>query len=130
MNLLDEYRKLAKKKRWKEAIPVIKKIIERNPKIDTSWFNYGVCLDEIGRHSEAAEAFIKAQELNILDWGIHYRIFRSFFLAGDIEQFLEFAEYSCDIEPEMIHVLYEDEDFKELFNRDDFKKLKDKYTYE
>ncbi len=83
--------------------------------------------DEIGRHSEAAEAFIKAQELNILDWGIHYRIFRSFYLAGDLEQFLGFADYSCGLEPEMIHVLCEDQDFMGLFNREDFKRLKYKY---
>ena len=58
MNTLQRYEALADEKRWEEALPVIREIIDANPEIDTSWFNCGVCLDELGRHAEAAEAFI------------------------------------------------------------------------
>ena len=127
MNIIEQYESLVGEGRWEEAIPVIRMIIERNPGIDTSWFNYGPCLDELGRHSEAAEAFVTAQEFNRTDWGIHYRIFRSFFLAGDFDQFLEFVYYSCDLNSEVIKSLCKGKDFKKLFAREDFKQLKAKY---
>ncbi len=127
MNLIERYEALVAQRDWEKALHVIQEVIERSPEIDTSWFNYGVCLDELGRHSEAAEAFIKAQEKNIEDWGIHYRIFRSLRLAGDLEVFLEFADYSCSMNKEMIHTLLEDEDFGVLFERDDFQALKEKW---
>ena len=63
-----------------------------------------------------------------MDWGIHYRIFRSFYLAGDFDQFLQFAYYSCDLNPKVIKSLYKDKDFKNLFAREDFKQLKAKYS--
>jgi len=130
MNLIEQYESLVEQKRWDEAIPVIRRIIERSPGIDTSWFNYGVCLDELGRHDEAAEAFIQAQERNITDWGIHYRVFRSLFLAKDYKLFLHFADYSCGLNPDMIHSLCEDENFSQLFEREDFRELKSKFTRE
>jgi tetratricopeptide (TPR) repeat protein len=128
MNVIERFNALAADHRWAEALPVIEEIIARSPSIDTSWFNYGVCLDGLGRHSEAAEAFIKAQEFNPLDSGIHYRIFRSFYLAGDYKQFLEFASYACEISDQTIHLLLQDEDFKKLFERDEFREFKRKQS--
>ena len=128
MNILQRYESLAEEKRWEEALPVIREIIDANPAIYTSWFNCGVCLDELGRHSEAAEAFIKAQELKIDDWGIHYRILRSFFLADDTDQFFEFADYSCGLSIEMIEVLINATDFRSLHQRPEFEALKMKYA--
>jgi len=127
MNILQRYEALADEKRWDEALPVIREIVDTNPAIDTSWFNLGVCLDELGRHGEAAEAFIKAQELNVEDWEIHYRILRSFFLADDIDQFFEFADYSCGINSEMIGALSDDPDFSRLRERPEFEALRQKY---
>lgn len=127
MSILEKYHELADASRWEEAFPVIKEIVERAPQIETSWFNLGVCLDELGRHPEAAEAFIKAQELNVEDWGIHYRIMRSLFLAGDFDQLHEFADYSCGMNDRVIHLMCEDENFGRLFDRLEFQQLRDKY---
>jgi Flp pilus assembly protein TadD len=91
MNIIEEYNVFADSGNWEGAVRVAHNIIERNPKIDTSWFNYGVCLDELGDHAEAAQAFIKAHELKIQDYGIHFRILRSLYLAGDYSQFIEFT---------------------------------------
>jgi len=127
MNILEQYQELAAASRWDEALPVIREIIERSPEIDTSWFNLGVCLDELGRHSEAPAAFIKAQELNVEDWGIHYRITRSLFLAGDFDELHAFADYSCGMNDQVIHLMCEDEALSPLFERLEFQQLRAKY---
>ncbi|MDZ4286975.1 MAG: tetratricopeptide repeat protein [Prosthecobacter sp.] len=128
MNILEQYQQLAAASRWHDALPVIREITERSPQIDTSWFNLGVCLDEIGRHSEAAAAFIKAQELNVEDWGTHYRIMRSLFLAEDFDQLHEFADYSCGMNDRVIHLMSENEVFAPLFARPEFQQLQAKYA--
>ena len=125
--LLAQYESLAEDSRWLEALPVIRKIIDRHSGVDTSWFNYGVCLDELKRHDEAAEAFIKAQELNIEDWGIHYRILRSFCLANDFSQFTEFADYSCGLNSEMLQAIMGESDFSSFVEREEFKVIRLKY---
>ena len=130
MNLIDQYQSLVNDQKWNEAIPVIKEIIDRNPRIDTSWFNYGVCLDEIGKHSKAAEAFIKAHELNISNYGIHYRIIRSLMLAKDYSQLYEFIDYLCQTFKEEIETIFESEEFSILKDRKEFLELKIKYYVE
>ncbi|MBN1800396.1 MAG: hypothetical protein JW891_02765 [Candidatus Lokiarchaeota archaeon] len=127
MNLIEKYNNLADEKRWKEAIIVIREIIKLNPEIDTSWFNYGVCLNELGKYEEAADAFIKAHELNIKDYGIHYRIFHSLLLAEDYQQLYEFLEYLCLTFEEERTTIFESEEFLTLINRKEFIDLKKKY---
>lgn len=127
MNILERYQKLADASRWDEALPVIREIVEQCPQIGTSWFNLGVCLDEIGSHTEAAAAFIKAQEFDVEDWGIHYRIIRSLFLAGDFAQLHEFTDYSCGMNNRVMHLMCEDETFSPLFEREEFRELREKY---
>ena len=65
MNILEQYEKLADAGRWNEALPLIKEIFERSQQIGTSWFNIGVCLDELEKYPEAAAAFIN----RLSDWG-------------------------------------------------------------
>lgn len=127
MDIIEKYEELTNAGLWNEALPIIKEIIERAPKIYTSWFNLGVCFDELGKYAEAAEAFIKAQALNVEDWGIHYRIMRSLFLAGDLAQLHEFADYSCGLSDQVIHLMCEDEMFGPLFERLEFQQLRAKY---
>ena len=127
MNILNTYKSLTDQNRWKEALPIIQEIVERAPHISTSWFNWGVCLSELGLESEAAEKYIKAYELDPGDYGAQYRVFRSLYLAKDFRGFLDFAESECEKNPEMIEVLVEDEDFSSLFQRPEFIKLRQKY---
>ncbi len=129
MNLIEKYEFLISKKKWDEAIPVIKEIIDRDPTIGTSWFNYGVCLDEIGNHGSAADAFIKAHELNVKDYGIHYRIYRSYFLANDLDQLYEFVVYLCDTFEETRDTLFESDEYNELIKYKPFRELKEKFYH-
>lgn len=127
MNLIEEYQALVDGEKWEEAIPVIKKIINNSPEIDTSWFNYGVCLDEIGKHEEASVAFKKAHELNVSDYGIHYRILRSFMLTEDNKQLHDFIDYLCQTFEDEIDVIFESEEFFQVLKDKDFLDLKEKY---
>ncbi len=127
MNLIESYQSFADQKKWSEALGVIDEIIQVAPEIDTSWFNKGVCLDELGRHNEAAEAFIKAQEKNIKDIGIHYRIIRSSLLAKNFRLLFEFIDYSCGIEPEVLNLIVAESDFQEIVKRPEFLEIQKKY---
>ncbi len=128
MNIIEQYDHLSTEGKWIEALPVIKEIIERSPEIDTSWFNYGVCLDELGKHKEASEAFIKAHELNIQDYGTHYRIIRSLSLAEDYSTLYEFIDYICQTFKDEQKIIFESSEYQNLIHREEFKQLKHKYT--
>jgi tetratricopeptide (TPR) repeat protein len=128
MNIIEEYQALVDNKDWEGAIRIVQEIIKRNPNIDTSWFNYGVCLDELGDHVQAANAFLKAHELNIRDFGIHFRLLRSFYLAGDYSQFIEFANYLCLTFPEAIPTVIHTEHFPDATRTPEFLELKRRYS--
>lgn len=127
MNIIEQFEALMDEHNYSDALPLIRELIARAPHIATSHFNLGVCLDELGRHSEAAEAFIKAQELDIEDWGTHYRIVRSLFLAGDFSTLHDFIDYSCGLNAHVMHLICEDEEFNPLFERLEFQQLRAKY---
>jgi tetratricopeptide (TPR) repeat protein len=129
MNIIEQYESLVDAEKWHKALPVIKEIIDRNPNIDTSWFNYGVCLDEIGQHAQAASAFIKAHELNVSDYGIHYRIIRSLILAQDYGQLYEFVDYVCQAFEEEIETVFESEEMKAVLQRGEFMELRSRYYH-
>jgi len=123
MNLVEQFESLVAAKRWAEALPVIKEIVQSAPSISTSWRNYGVCLDEVGRHQEAAKAFAKAYELQPDDFGTQYRIFRSLALAGDRQGFISFAERESRITPEILELISEAGEFKAMSATDEFRRL-------
>ncbi len=127
MDIFEKYEYLTNAKRWDEAISVIKEIIEMNPNIDTSWFNYAVCLENTGNFNEATNAFIKAHELNVNDYGIHYKIMRSMYLAEDYTQLLEFIDYICLTFKEEIEIIFESDEFKNIENHKQYLALKSKY---
>ena len=123
VNILEKYQSLIDQDKWEEALPVIKEIVDRDQSIDTSWFNYGTCLDQTGNYSSAADAFIKAHELNVQDTGIHYRIFRSLFLANDLDQLYEFTGYLCDTFEGSRESISDSDEYKELKKHKLFQEL-------
>lgn len=86
MSALDDYLALVRGERWEEALSLIECIVAQAPQVSTSWHNYGVCLDCLGRHAEAANAFQRAYAIRGDD-GSLYRTFRSLALARDEEAF-------------------------------------------
>jgi tetratricopeptide (TPR) repeat protein len=124
MDIIRKYEGLVRLKRWTDALPVIEEIVQRAPQIATSWFNHGVCLDEVGRHGEAAEKFLRAYELDPTDYGAQYRVFRSLFLARQYDRFLAFAKSECKANPEVLDALLNNEQFSILFERPEFREFK------
>ena len=118
---------LVDKNKWNEAIPLIKEIINRDPNIDASWFNYGICLDEIGKYKDAADAFLKAHALNTTAYSIHFRIIKSLSSAGDYDRLYDFIDNLCKTLGKGIETIFESEEFSKLANRNEFMELKEKY---
>ena len=127
MDTIGRYMALVDNNKWNDAIPLIKEIINRDPEIDTSWFNYGICLDEIGKHNEAADAFIKAHELNETAHSIQSRIIRSLSLAEDYHKLHGFIDYLCQTFADGMETIFESEEFTKLSHRNEFLELKAKY---
>ena len=128
MNLIQQYEQHSESGNWEAGLNVINQIIEQSPEVSTSWFNKGVCLDELERHNEAAEAFIKAQEIELEDWGIHYRILRSAFLAQNAELFFGFAEYSIGLNIDILNTIEKEDLFKPILSTTYLTELKAKFT--
>ena len=117
MDFLDEYLELAKTDQWDKALPLIEYIISLNPAIDTSWFNYGVCLDALNRNNDAAQAFAKAYKINQEDYRAQYRIFRNLAIANNEDDFAKFLVEEINKTPEIIELLMEDEVFTEIISK-------------
>ena len=118
MDILEQYIKLTEQKDWDKALPLIEKIIEDNPSIQTSWFNYGVCLDALGRYDEASKVFIKAYTLDPNDYGAQYRIFRSLSLSENEKGFADFLLKELEKTPEILELIIEDKNFEKIIRKD------------
>ncbi len=123
INIIEEFESYVAAKRWNDALPVIEEIIRRAPQMSTSWRNYGVCLDELGRYGDAAKAFAKAYELEPSDYRTQYRVFRSLALAKDNQGFIAFAKSESTKAPEILDLILNAEEFKAIAVTSDFRRL-------
>ena len=114
MDIIERYEALANRGRWTEALPLIEEIVKRDETCDTSWFNYGVCLEALGRFGEAISAFKRAYDWNHDDKGIQYRIFCSLALNGDVKEFTKFAELEVAETPEVLEIIRTVDEFAEM----------------
>ena len=127
MNIIEEYLSLADERRFVEGLPLIEEIVRRNPNISTSQFNYGVCLAELGRHRDAARAFLRAYALDPDDGGALYRGCLALAEAGDASGLLAVFRRECARDPGMIHNFLDEERFAEYWQMPGFYALRDEY---
>jgi len=120
VDIFKRYGKLTKAGKWSEALPLIEEIVSLGPEIPTSHFNYGVCLEALGRHPEAAREFLEAYRLDPADYHAQYRAFRSLQLGEDWQGFLELAQRECETMPEIVDILFEEEEFSPVLARPEF----------
>jgi tetratricopeptide (TPR) repeat protein len=124
MNVIDQYLSLAKQKRFAEGLPLIEEIVRRKPNMATSQFNYGICLAELGRHREAAQAFLRAYSLDPNDGGTLHRGCLALAADGDAPGLLAIFQQECARDPEMIQNFLKEERFAPFWELPDFKRLK------
>ena len=127
MNILDKYLHLASQGHFAEGLPLIEEIVQRNPNMATSQFNYGICLAELKRYQDASKAFLCAYTLNPDDGRALYRACLALTSADDASQLLAVFRQECIRDPEMIYRFIEEEKFSKFWDLPNFQKLKDEF---
>ena len=127
-NIIDRYLALANQERFAEGLPLIEEIVRRNPDMATSQFNYGICLAGLGRHDDAAQAFLRAYALDPDDGGALYRACLALAESGDESGLLAVFHKECARDKEMIHNFLEEERFAEFWKLPRFAALRKKYA--
>ncbi len=128
MNIIDKYLSLVKQRRFSEGLPLIEEIVRRNPDMATSQFNYGICLAELRRYSDAARAFLRAYELDPENGAALYRGCIALAAAKDDTALLDVFRRECARDPEMIQLLLEEERFAFFWKLPGFIDLKTQYV--
>jgi tetratricopeptide (TPR) repeat protein len=127
MNIFEHYLSLAEQKRFAEGLPLIEEIVRGNPDMATSQFNYGICLAELGRHREAAQAFLRAYSLAPDDGGALYRGCLSLAAAADAPGLLAVFRQECVRDPDMIQDFLDDKGFATFWKLPGFRSLRAEY---
>lgn len=122
-NIIERYQQLVKQNKWKEALPLIEEIVQRNRKIATSWFNLGNNYEKLRLHKKATKAFKKAYKLEPTDSGIQYRVFQSYRLARNFKGFMRFSRKEIKRAPGGVLMLMIKPGFKHFTDREEFKSL-------
>lgn len=128
LDLLDAFTKYMNEGKSEKALPVIEDIIQIDPTIKTSYFNYGACLNSLLRYDDAANAYLKAYELDDFDGGALYRACLSLELANNSEMLYHVFATELEKNPYMINNFVEEEKFERFFEQDKFIKLKKSYS--
>ena len=126
MNIFENYLALANQKRFEEGLPLIEEIVRRNPMMATSQFNYGICLAELGRHRDAARAFLCAYSLDPSDGKALYRACLALAAADEVPKLLALFQQECARDPDIIQDFLEEKKFARFWELPNFKSLKDK----
>jgi tetratricopeptide (TPR) repeat protein len=88
-----------------------------------AYYNKGTTLAKIGRHEEAIKCFHKAIELNPNHTSSWYNLACVYSLKGNKEKALEYLKKAIELNPKLKEEAKKDQDFKNLWDDEDFKKL-------
>lgn len=114
---------LSEQKLHKEALVFYNKAIELNPHNPNTWNNKGVSFVHLGELDKALELFNKALKINPEFAGAYYNIAWVKDKKGEKEQALKKLAKAIELDISMKDYAKTDEDFKSLWDDDDFKKL-------
>jgi tetratricopeptide (TPR) repeat protein len=107
----------------KESLVYLDKAIEINPQFSEAWYNKGVVLDELGRFEEALEAYEKAIKINPQfseAWNNRACVYS---LMKNKDQAIFNLKHAIELDSSYKEMAKNNEDFKELWEDEDFKKL-------
>ena len=126
-SITDKYLRLMDEGKLPEALEAIEEIITQNPNISTSYFNYGICLSQLGRHDDSANAFLKAYKLDNTDGAALYRACISLAVSNNKLKLYEVFKSELEWNPYMINDFIDEEMFYKFFTESKFVKLKEQY---
>ena len=114
---------LSELNRHEEALTAQERAIELKPNYSRAWTNKGVALSELNRHEEALIAHKRAIELKP-DYAVPWINIASIYsLKEDEEEALKHLAKAIELEPEYKKEAKTDEDFKDLWDNEEFKKI-------
>ena len=109
--------------RYEDSIVELKKVIRLSPQSYDDYYNWGAVLQKAGRHEEAIEKYRKATELKPDYASGWYNIACFHSLQKNKEGALKNLKKAIELDPTFKEKAKKDEDFKNLWKDDDFKKL-------
>ncbi|MEA2032655.1 MAG: tetratricopeptide repeat protein [Euryarchaeota archaeon] len=114
---------LGKLGRYKEVLKACDKAIELKPDAAVAWYNRGGALGKLGRYEESLKACDKAIELKPDAANAWYNKACAYSLKGDKENALKNLSKAIDLDAEHREKAKSDEDFKNLWDDEDFKRI-------
>ena len=123
MNIIEKFEYHFDRGEWDHALPAIEEIVSKQEGYSTSWYNYGVVLNNLERYGDAATAFKRAYQLGPEDYSLQYQVFHNLALAGDAGQFALFAAEELEKMPELSELIESDENFKLMTESVEYKKV-------
>lgn len=115
--------RLGKLSRYEEALKAYDKAIELKPDDATAWSNKGAALVSLNRHNEALKAFDKAIELKLDFADTWFNRACAYSLKKDKENTLKNLSKAIQLDITYKEKAKKDEDFKNLREDEDFKKI-------
>ena len=109
--------------RWEEALEAFNKAIEIKPGVSHSLTNKALALQKLGRLNEALKIHNKAIEINSKDYRAWYNIAMFYSIKKEKELVIENLKKAIELYSNYKELAKTNEDFKWLWDDEDFKKL-------
>lgn len=106
-----------------EALKASEKAIELEPNLAEAWYNKGAILGKLGRWEESVKASDKAIELKPKYKKACYNRARAYSRLGKKTEALSDLKKAIELDESFKEKAQKDEDFRNLWDDDDFKKL-------
>jgi len=123
MHILEQFQRAVQRGDYVVAIPLIEQLIREHPNIGTNWYNYGDCLEKVGRHNAAANAFMSAVRCDPMDGGAYYRACLALVEGKNTDGLLALFRYICQVEPSLLVELQRDPQLMPYFQIPAFAEL-------
>jgi len=123
MHILEQFQRAVQRGDYAAALPLIEQLAQQHPNIATNWYNYGDCLEKVGRYNAAATAFMTAVRCDPTDGGAYYRACLALVEAKNTAGLLEVFRLICEADPSMLSELKAEREFAPYFQIPEFAEL-------
>jgi len=123
MHTIELFQDAVQRGDYATALPLIEQVVQQHPNIGTNWYNYGDCLEKMGRHNRAATAFMTAVRCDPTDGGAYYRACLALVEAKNTEGLLAVFRQICQVRASMLETLKAEPEFAPYFQIPEFADL-------